>query len=215
MSVCVTSGATAAQGDRVTTTESLSDRLAQEAGGPRPSLGLAFRTACRWFMTGKRIDISALAAEVGVSRVTMHRWVGTRDDLLTEVMWHLTSATLDRLLAEIDAAGLTPRAPELLGRYIDAVAANTGVLQLQQEEPETFVRLVTTNASAFQTRLVERVTAVLAADRRDGHLTVDLPDDELAFAVVRLTEAYAHAPTLTGQPADPALATRVLRALLR
>lgn len=207
--------ATTAQGDSVTTTESLGERLAQELGAPRASLGQAFRTACRWFMAGKRIDISALAAEVGVSRVTMHRWVGTRDDLLTEVMWHLTSATLDRLLDELEAAGAAPRTPELLGRYIEVVAANTGVQRLQQEEPETFVRLVTTNASAFQTRLVERVAAVLAEDRRDGLLSVDLPDHELAFAVVRLTEAYAHAPTLTGQPADAELAARVLRALLR
>ncbi len=199
----------------MTTFETLGDRLARDGDGPRASVGTAFRTACRWFMAGRRLDISALAGEVGVSRVTMHRWVGTRDDLLTEVMWHLTSATLDKLLAEIDAEGLVPRAPELLGRYVDAVAANTGVLRLQQEEPETFVRLVTTNASTFQTRLIERVARVLETDRHSGQLSIDLSDDELAFAVVRLLEAYAHAPTLTGRPADPALAARVLRALLR
>lgn len=198
-----------------TTTETLSDRLALEPDGPRASLGVAFRTACTWFMEGRRIDISALAEEVGVSRVTMHRWVGTRDDLLSEVMWHLTNRTIDRLLAAIDAEGITPRAPELLGRYVEAIATNTGVLRLQREEPEAFVRLCTTNASAFQQRMVAKVTAVLAGDRADGHLSIDLDDDELAFAVVRLLEAYAHAPTLSGQEADPALATRVLRALLR
>ena len=199
----------------MTTTETLGDRLALETGGPRASLGLAFRTACTWFMEGRRVDISALAEEVGVSRVTMHRWVGTRDDLLSEVMWHLTNRTIDRLLAAIDAEGITPRAPELLGRYVEAIATNTGVLRLQREEPEAFVRLCTTNASEFQRRMVAKVAALLAGDRADGHLTIDLDDDELAFAVVRLLEAYAHAPTLTGQAADPALATRVLRALLR
>lgn len=199
----------------MTTSETLGDRIAREAQSPRANVGTAFRTACRWFMEGKRLDISALAADVGVSRVTIHRWVGTRDELLTEVMWHLTSKTLDRLLAEVDAAGLTPRAPDLLSRYVEAVASNTGVQRLQREEPECFVRLVTTNASTFQSRLIDRVRDVLAADRRDGNLTVDLSDDELAFAVVRLLEAYAHAPTLTGQPADPVLAGRVLRALLR
>ncbi len=199
----------------MTTSETLGERLARDGAGPRASVGTAFRAACRWFMEGKRLDISALAAEVGVSRVTMHRWVGTRDELLTEVMWHLTSATLDRQLAEIDAAGVAPRAPELLGRYVGAVAGNTGVLRLQREEPETFVRLVTTNASAFQIRLIAKVSRVLETDRASGHLTIDLSDDELAFAVVRLLEAYAHAPTLTGQPADPELAARVLRALLR
>ncbi|HUR72722.1 MAG TPA: QsdR family transcriptional regulator [Sporichthya sp.] len=199
----------------MTTSETLSDRLAQEGDGPRANLALAFRTACSWFMAGRRIDISALAEEVGVSRVTMHRWVGTRDELLSEVMWHLTSRTLDHLLAEVDAGEITPRAPELLGRYIEVIAGNTGVLRLQREEPEAFVRLVTTKAGTFQTRLVAKVARVLETDRRSGHLTIDLPDDELAFAVVRLLEAYAHAPTLTGQPADPELAMKVLRALLR
>lgn len=195
--------------------EGLGARLVREGDGPRASLGTAFRIACRWFMAGRRLDISALADEVGVSRVTIHRWVGTRDELLTEVMWHLTSATFDRLLAEIDAEGLTPRAPELLGRYVGAVAGNTGVLRLQREEPDAFVRLCTTRASTFQRRVVDRVAEVLRADRNGGHISVDLSDDELAFAAVRLLEAYAHAPSLTGEPADPALATRVLRALLR
>lgn len=62
---------------------------------------------------------------------------------------------------------------------------------------------------------MRRVVEVLAADRHSGRLTVELSDDELAFAVVRLLEAYTHAPSLTGEPADPALVTRVLAALLR
>lgn len=195
------------------TLDSLSDRLAREA--PKASLATAFGTACAWFMAGRRLDISALAEEVGVSRVTMHRWVGTRDELLTEVMWNLTSRTLDRLQADVEREGVAPMAPELMGRYIAAIASNTGVLRLQREEPDTFVRLCTTSAATFQRRLIDRVAAVLRADRAAGLLTVELDDEELAFAVVRLLEAYAHAPTLTGDPADPALATRVLRALLR
>lgn len=103
----------------------------------------------------------------------------------------------------------------VLGRYVKAIATNTGVLRLQREESDAFVRLCTTSASAFQTRMVSKVAEVLADDRAGGHLSIDLDDDELAFAVVRLLEAYAHAPTLTGQPADPELAARVLRALLR
>ncbi|WP_019877907.1 QsdR family transcriptional regulator [Sporichthya polymorpha] len=199
----------------MTTSETLGERLAREGDAPRASIGTAFDLACHWFMAGKRVDISALAGEVGVSRVTMHRWVGTRDELLSEVMWHLTNRTLDRLLAEIDAEGISPRAPELLGRYIRAISTNTGVLRLQREEPETFVRLCTTNASPFQRRMIAKVTEVLATDRAAGHLGIDLDDDELAFAVVRLLEAYAHAPTLTGEPADPDRATRVMSALLR
>ena len=181
----------------------------------RPTVATAFRTACTWFLEGRRIDISALADDVGVSRVTMHRWVGTRDELLTEVMWHLTSRTFDHLQADIDAEGISPRTPDLLGRYIEAVARTTGVQRLQREEPEAFVRLCTTSASTFQQRIVARVRDLLAADRAAGHITVDLELDDLAFATVRLLEGYAHAPSLTGKATDPELAIRVLRAFLR
>src|SRR4051812_19944057 len=98
----------------------LGARLAEESTLGRASVATAFEAACRWFMAGRRIDISALAEEVGVSRVTLHRWVGTRDDLLTEVMWHLTSRTIDRLQVAVDAEERSPRTPELLGRYIAA-----------------------------------------------------------------------------------------------
>jgi hypothetical protein len=196
-------------------TTSLIERLERDPDQGRASLGTAFKTARRWFMEGRRIDISALAEEVGVSRVTMHRWMGTRDELLTEVMWSLTSATLDRLQGEIEAAGIAPVAPELLGRYTEAIATNTGVLRMQREEPDVFVRLCTASESTFQQRIVSRIEEVLVADRRNGHLTVELSDDELAFAVVRLLEAYAHAPSLRGEPVDPALVTRVFSALLR
>jgi AcrR family transcriptional regulator len=197
------------------TSTGLGERLAQEPEAGRATVATAFHLACKWFLAGRRIDISALADEVGVSRVTMHRWVGTRDELLTEVMWHLTSRTFDHLQSEIDAEGISPRTPDLLGRYVDAVSRTTGVQRLQREEPEAFVRLCTTSASTFQQRLVARVADLLAADRAAGHITVDLEIDELAFATVRLLEAYAHAPLLTGKAADPELATRVLRAFLR
>jgi AcrR family transcriptional regulator len=195
--------------------EGLGARLAQEPANGRANVATAFRTACDWFMDGRRVDISALADEVGVSRVTMHRWVGTRDELLTEVMWHLTDRTIDRLQARVDAEALAPRTPQLLGRYVAAIADNTGVLRLQREEPEVFVRLCTTGVSAFQQRMIARVADLLATDREAGYITVDLEIEELAFATVRLLEAYAHAPSLTGTAADPVLTTRVLGALLR
>jgi len=185
------------------------------AAGVRATPALAFTEATRWFMAGRRVDVSALAEAVGVSRVTMHRWVGTRDELLTEVMWQLASATLDRLLAEIDAEGIAPRGPELLGRFVGATVTNAGVQRLQREEPEAFLRLCTTRASTFHRRMVAKVAEVLEVDRRAGQLSVDLAAHELAFAAVRLMEAYAHAPSITGEPADPELAKRALRALIR
>src|SRR5258708_18716393 len=68
----------------------------QLAGGPpsRPTALEAFKLARRQFIRGDRIEMRALATELGVSRVTLHRWVGTRDDLLGEVIWSLAEPTI-------------------------------------------------------------------------------------------------------------------------
>jgi hypothetical protein len=38
--------------------------------------------------------MTSLAAELGVNRVTLYRWVGSRDVLMVEVLWSLAASTL-------------------------------------------------------------------------------------------------------------------------
>ncbi len=63
------------------TSTPLARRLA--AGAPSPDPMTAFRLARHWFITGRKIEIQELAAELGVNRATLFRWVGSRDELLT------------------------------------------------------------------------------------------------------------------------------------
>jgi AcrR family transcriptional regulator len=199
----------------MTRAASTPDRPALLARPPRPTPDAAFGEARRWFLKGKRLDISALAAELGISRVTLHRWVGTRDQLLTEVMWSLADRTLDVVLAELERLSITPRTPDLLGRFVALIVANPGVQRMHSEEPDVFLRLCTLSGSSFQRRLIARVAEVIELDRREGCLSVELSTDELAYAAVRLCESYAHSPAITGEPSDPEQGLRVARALLR
>jgi len=141
--------------------------------------------------------------------------VGTRDELLTEVMWSLCDGTLTALLQDIDQHQPERRVAELLGQFVAAVAGNAGFQRMQRDEPDVLVRLCTLSASTFQRRLIDRVTGLLEQDRQAGRLHVDLSDSELAYAAVRLCERYAHAPAITGELIDAARAGRVLHALIR
>src|SRR3954451_10921512 len=38
------------------------------------------------YLRGRRIDVQAIAAELGVGRATIYRWFGTREDLIGEVL---------------------------------------------------------------------------------------------------------------------------------
>src|SRR6266550_3010586 len=58
----------------------------------------------RWLESG-RIDMGDLAAELGVSRATLYRWVGTKERLLGEVLWTFAEATFRDARAKTSGTG--------------------------------------------------------------------------------------------------------------
>ena len=57
------------------------------ATSPRPTPLDALRLARRSWLAGERLDMGALAKELGVSRATLYSWVGSRERLIGEVIW--------------------------------------------------------------------------------------------------------------------------------
>lgn len=192
-------------------------RQLQEGTSPPPATPLeALEIAGQWFKQGRRIDIQGLAGELGVSRVTLHRWVGTREQLLTEVLWASTDRALSRLHNQVEDEGVSiSHTAEVLSRWAVEVVGHPGVRQLQAEEGEMFTRLVTLNHSEFQRRVIDRVAQLIVEDRQQSRIAIDLDVEELAYTTVRITESFIHTPAITGGAPDPDSNARVLRALLR
>src|SRR2546428_3195536 len=74
----------------------------------RPTPLDAFRLARRKFLAAERIDMSALADELGVNRVTLYRWVGSREQLLVEVVWSLAQRPLEKIDRGVRVGGAEP-----------------------------------------------------------------------------------------------------------
>src|SRR2546423_4830705 len=55
----------------------------------------AFHAAREIYMRGERIDMQALAQQLGVSRGTLYRWTGSRERLLVDVVWSLADELFD------------------------------------------------------------------------------------------------------------------------
>lgn len=173
----------------------------------------ALRLARHTYLQGGRVDIKQLAAELGVNRVTLHRWVGTRDALLLEVVWPLSEATLEGVWAEIeDTPG--PRVPRLMTMYLRAQLTHPGAKRFLLEENERAMKLFTHSSYGHQPRLMAEVRRYLARDVEEGRIVSPLSVDELTYATVRLVESYAYLPTITGDDPDPDGAFRVLEVLL-
>src|SRR5438046_10377518 len=92
----------------------------------RPTPLDAFRLARRKFLAAERIDMSALADELGVNRVTLYRWVGSREQLLVEVVWSLAQRTLELNDRGVSAGG-EERVVRIVPRFLADVNSNEGM----------------------------------------------------------------------------------------
>jgi AcrR family transcriptional regulator len=189
-------------------------QLANAGDFRRPTPLDAFRLARRKFLGAERIDMSALADELGVNRVTLYRWVGSREQLLVEVIWSLASRTLSNIDKRVRAKG-AERIVRVVTRFLEDVISNDGMRRWLAEEGELAMRLLTRHDTDFQPRLIEAIEEMLREESDAGRL--DLPVDlhEVAYVIVRLIESYTYLDLITGEQPDARRAEPVLRLLLR
>jgi AcrR family transcriptional regulator len=173
----------------------------------------ALKLARRRFLAGERIDMSGLAEELGVNRVTLYRWVGSREQLLVEIIWSLGSRTLEKVDARVTATG-GERVVLVVTGFLDDVISNAGMRRWLADEGELAMRLLTRRDTGFQTRLIEAIHALLREEADAGRL--DLPADleEVAYVIVRLIESYTYLDLIRGEEPDAKRAEPVLRMLL-
>jgi AcrR family transcriptional regulator len=200
----------------------------------RPTALDVFRLARRTFLAGERVDMQALARALNVDRATVYRWVGSRDQLLTEILWSLIDPTIADLRKAHCRAG-QPSAPgqsapgqsapgqsapgqsaaaAVITGAIRAVIANPGMQCFLDREGDLALRLLTTKASDFQARLVALIAGLVSDEASAGRLAAAIPLDDLPYVLVRIMESYIYLGLITGEHPDPDRAARVINALL-
>ena len=173
-------------------------------------------TAARWIYDGRRLDMQGLADELGVSRVTLFRRVGSREELLSRALWLLTERTLEAAAAQWEAerpegALHTPGT----GRHINAIVAqSTGLRRLLDDEPTLTIRVLTDPRGRVQTGIVAFVEDLLRRDVEEFGLVTLIEPDALAYALVRLGESFLYADVLAARKPDVATADRLQQALV-
>jgi AcrR family transcriptional regulator len=192
----------------------LERHLHGEASTPRAAPIDAFRLARKKFLAGERIDMQQLAAELGLHRTTLYRWVGTRDRLLGEILWSVAEPAL----READAASRA-RGAERIARAVEHYARATleapFMRRFLTEEPETALRVITTKDSVLQGRSVAFVRDVIEEEVERGALDPPLAPGDLAYLIVRIGESFLYTDLITGQKPALEKAAQAVRALLR
>jgi AcrR family transcriptional regulator len=161
-------------------------------------------------LAGERVDMSAIAAELDVNRVTLYRWIGSRETLLVEIVWGLAERTLTDVDAEIGGRG-SERVVAVVTRFVEVVIANHGMQHWLAEEGELAMRLLTRSDRGFQPRLIDWVDGLLRRER----VELDADRREVAYVIVRVIESYTYLDLILGERPDARRAEPILRLLLR
>jgi AcrR family transcriptional regulator len=172
-----------------------------------------FGLAGRPVLAAQRLYLPGGPGQLGINRVTLYRWVGSREQLLVDVLWSMTERTIMGMWADLDDSPL-PRVPEVLRRWSQATIDNPGVRRFLHGESEFAMRLLTLKSGGYQPRLFALVRDLVAADIAAGRAASPLPVEELAYAAVRICESYLYLPAITGEPADADMVGRILSVLI-
>jgi AcrR family transcriptional regulator len=183
------------------------------AGKNVPTALDAFRAARRRFLASERVDMGDVAAELGISRATLYRWTGSRDQLLGEVMWSFASAGIEQARANAKGNG----AEWVLAIYW---SWGTEIVDFEplrffiENEPECALRVMASKHSPNQERVINAFADILTEAERDRGLVLKLDAETMAYVLIRIAESFLWADLITGQPADRQKAQDVARALL-
>ena len=180
----------------------------------RPAAADALRLGQRRFLAAERIDMSALADELGVNRVTLYRWFGSRDQFLVEVIWALARRTVELADADVPHKG-AERVVGVVTGFLARVIGNPGMQRWLSEEGEHAMRLLTRHETDFQPRLIAAIETLLTEEAGAGRLELPVDLHELAYVIVRLIESYTYLDLITGERPDARRAEPILRMLLR
>jgi AcrR family transcriptional regulator len=173
----------------------------------------ALAVARRQFLDAERVDVKAIARELGLGRATMHRWFGTRDELLGEMLAALAEERLAAIRGKTRGRG----ARTLLScfdRFNREVAGTRALGVWLGQEQERALRILTSSGGIVQPRVVAAIGRLISAEIDAGAFNPSLPLPTLAYAIVRLAEAFLYNDALVGLRGDTDRLREVEAALL-
>jgi AcrR family transcriptional regulator len=156
---------------------------------PAASRDNVLEAALHRYLRGRRVDVQAIAAELGVGRTTIYRWFGSRDELLGEVLARATDPVIDAARAGARGHGgeaLLDTFDRLNRSLADAPALRTFV----ENERDVALRVITSGAAFLQPHMVSRIGGLIEQEVRAGTYDAPVEVETLAYAIVKLAEAF-------------------------
>ncbi|HEY5429999.1 MAG TPA: QsdR family transcriptional regulator [Solirubrobacteraceae bacterium] len=171
------------------------------------------RLARAQYMDGHKVDVTIVARSLGLGRATIYRWFGSRERLLAEVI-SIELETLvtreRRAVRQRGAKGLL----EVFDRINRRLAESVPLRRFVEQERAGAMRLLTGSNGGVQQRSVAAITEMIATEVATGRYQAPADPQTLAYAIVRLAEAFLYNDAAFGIRGDHERLREVEAALL-
>jgi AcrR family transcriptional regulator len=169
----------------------------------------AFELAHTSFLANERLDLQKLAGELGVARTTLHRWVGTREQLLDQVLGRLASDFFELARGEAQGEG-DELVVDLVSRLVGTTSRFEPARGFVQREPQLALRLLIGERFSVRRSMLERMRALLV-DVLPGE-AAEL--DGFAQSIIEVGAALEWSSVLAGDEPSSERIAEIVRGLL-
>jgi AcrR family transcriptional regulator len=175
-----------------------------------PALTLARRA----FLRTGRLDMGALARDLGIGRATLYRRVGSREALLGEVLLSLYVATLAQAEADVTTPAGPRRICEVQELRNRRMLADPSFRRFLHSEPEVASRVLLHADGAVHQGVTAAFAAFIRRQEAASGWRAPIGAEELASIVVRVSEAFIYADLIAHGEPDTGTPNVVLRLML-
>jgi AcrR family transcriptional regulator len=165
------------------------------------------------FLAGERVDMQGVARELGLARATMHRWFGTREVLLGEMLAEMCERRLDLIRSRVSSRGGRGLL-ECFDRLNRDIAATKGLGIWLAQERERALWILTSSGGIAQPRIVCAVQRLIDEEIEAGKFATKIAPETLAYAIVRLAVSFLYNDARFGIRGDTDRLREVEAALL-
>jgi AcrR family transcriptional regulator len=175
----------------------------------------AFRAARRKYLKGRRLDMQALATELGISRPTLYRWTGHREQLLSDVLWSLSDEIFEQAKADHPEHTGADRLLAIFRAHVGALVQARPLQTFLLQETQVALRILTSRDGGVQPRTVASLAALYREEQEHGAWRPKADVGSLAYAVVRITEGFIYNDAIVAVEPNVERAASIVALLLQ
>jgi AcrR family transcriptional regulator len=173
-----------------------------------------FAAAADAYAAGRRLDMQSLARRLGVGRATLYRRAGNRERLLDEVLWWRGRRMLAVQLRATRERDGVARITAVIAGSLRSIERDPALRAFVETDPEAALRILTGTRSTAQRGMSRALENLIDLERGRGAFVTDLDTPTLAYAIMRICEAFLYADLIADRPRDVGRAATVIEALL-